>query len=1150
MLGFVPFVVASSSSDAYATRTASALATTRLAGNVNLWPAGEPIPYYVNPDKVLDLGVPLNPDDSRVAYAVRHIESRTCLRFTKCASWDECAVHPNFIEFWAGSNCQSPVGRQGPYNSISLAQGCDTRAAIHEIVHTLGLDHEQKRFDRDRFVAVDTKKVVPEKVDQFTKIESGRDMGGYDYRGIMHYNQYAFQQKTGDVTIAAPYRLIGTIGGLSDGDVAALHFLYNGCSKVWTAPVCMASVDSTVVHTIPHSHPFVVSLSAAYDPAVAVRMTQTATSVPPTRDITFRYPEGMQFTSGGAHTQITYTPSADEVGEVHTLAMTVSGDNVEETTCFVTVRVATSDAVCFGKDAADPFVCSGRGACTNDVLAPCACRHGYGGPGCEGDAHCPGNVAETFDTSFGAWAYSYLTSRDNTVRVGGAGASLRLGDPEWSVSNAATAVLPLSGLSMPEHVAFDVAKMASGVFVELRFSMSLEQNSDVECLRVGSKQTASGHEWSMTNPSTGQVQTTGVALVAERFYHIEVRFSWEAKTAAVVVDGVEVFAQRFNPACGGGFDTVTAAGLGWVDNVVVPCTTFVPPQHPETSAPPPTPRPTPMPTPAATQTPQECRGYTEHDATGTVDYPAGDSSYSYYEESCEKLLCTGTVTLTFTFLDTKQEGDFVAVHVYNDGVRTEVARYWGQTAPATQTYVGSVLLRFVSAGGIWNIPILHKGYTVSWTCSGGTAAPDTSAPTPSPPQTQPPATIAPTACPTLAPTETPDTFAPTAFPSFCASSELQDMAVGDVAHGIGGYKGGEEWCWLIQCADAVVVQWVSFGTQADHDFVTLYTQDSAGAFVQVVRASGDVAPADATYHGHVLVHWSSDRDIGGIGFALEYTCRALPVTPAPSTATPTSAPTALPTASPTSAPTASPTAAPTSAPPTDGTPLPSFCTSPTELPASGTLYYPSAGTYPNNAELCWHIACPSQVVSWQWTGLDVEAGYDTVRVYGEDSGSASYGLVEVATGRTLPGNAAHGGDVVVRFTSDYSVSGAGFGLQYACAPVTPTFPAYCDGHGEVRAPGSLVHPAVPGTYYGNNERRCWMLQCAGTVRIVWDALHTETFYDWVHVVRQTDGAVVAQHSGHGTPNALNVAGDVLVHFTSDFSYSSTGFALQWECLVE
>jgi Astacin (Peptidase family M12A)/FG-GAP-like repeat len=162
--------------------------------------------------------------------AINHWRQNTRLNLVQ-RNAGNAAQFPDFIEFFSGTGCSSPVGRQGGRQRISLAGGCFTGQAIHEIAHSIGLWHEQSREDRDTFVRINWANIQAGMEHNFDQhVTDGDDVGAYEYGSIMHYPRDAFT-RNGQDTITALQALpagvtMGQRNGLSAGDRAAVRFLH------------------------------------------------------------------------------------------------------------------------------------------------------------------------------------------------------------------------------------------------------------------------------------------------------------------------------------------------------------------------------------------------------------------------------------------------------------------------------------------------------------------------------------------------------------------------------------------------------------------------------------------------------------------------------------------------------------------------------------------------------------------------------------------------------------------------------------------------------------------------------------------------------------------------------------------------------------
>ncbi|CAN7979774.1 unnamed protein product, partial [Ixodes pacificus] len=101
-------------------------------------------------------------------------------------------------------SCFSEVGMSGLRQLVSLNfEVCATYGTIvHELLHVLGLWHEQSRADRDRYVRVVWNNVVPRFKANFMKTNRVPYLNeDYDYESIMHYFFNAFSKDPEQATL-------------------------------------------------------------------------------------------------------------------------------------------------------------------------------------------------------------------------------------------------------------------------------------------------------------------------------------------------------------------------------------------------------------------------------------------------------------------------------------------------------------------------------------------------------------------------------------------------------------------------------------------------------------------------------------------------------------------------------------------------------------------------------------------------------------------------------------------------------------------------------------------------------------------------------------------------------------------------------------
>ncbi|XP_055340322.1 uncharacterized protein LOC129589551 [Paramacrobiotus metropolitanus] len=157
-----------------------------------LWPTRTAIPYIISPLFSL-------PEQLTILKALRIMERKT----RGCVMFKPKSDENDYIFFSANTygKCDSQVGRSGGLQYIHLAHpgdysstSCmDTGSIQHEVMHTLGFRHEQKRPDREQYVDVRSDNIDDETADNDFAISSLMFTYGikYDYHSILHYEAFA-----------------------------------------------------------------------------------------------------------------------------------------------------------------------------------------------------------------------------------------------------------------------------------------------------------------------------------------------------------------------------------------------------------------------------------------------------------------------------------------------------------------------------------------------------------------------------------------------------------------------------------------------------------------------------------------------------------------------------------------------------------------------------------------------------------------------------------------------------------------------------------------------------------------------------------------------------------------------------------------------
>jgi hypothetical protein len=121
---------------------------------------------------------------SNALAAIQYWDTHTNLTFLpKTSSTND------YIEFYNGSGNNSPVGRQGGKQSLSLHVSSSMGNALHEIGHAVGLYHEHCKPNRDQYINIITGNIKSGAMHNFNIVtnQSCLFTTAFDYGSVMLY---------------------------------------------------------------------------------------------------------------------------------------------------------------------------------------------------------------------------------------------------------------------------------------------------------------------------------------------------------------------------------------------------------------------------------------------------------------------------------------------------------------------------------------------------------------------------------------------------------------------------------------------------------------------------------------------------------------------------------------------------------------------------------------------------------------------------------------------------------------------------------------------------------------------------------------------------------------------------------------------------
>ncbi|KAL3103380.1 hypothetical protein niasHS_002566 [Heterodera schachtii] len=175
-----------------------------------------------------------SPEHTIISRAMMAIAENTCIKFERRSGEADYVDLRNE----RGEGCYTVVGRSAGRNTVMLetnevATCLEFDIVIHELMHTIGLWHEQMRYDRDEYIKIHYENISPAFINQFEKVpdtDSTTYGVKYDYQSVMHYAKDAFATAAGKITMETLDKqfqdVIGRVKDASPGDYVKICNIY------------------------------------------------------------------------------------------------------------------------------------------------------------------------------------------------------------------------------------------------------------------------------------------------------------------------------------------------------------------------------------------------------------------------------------------------------------------------------------------------------------------------------------------------------------------------------------------------------------------------------------------------------------------------------------------------------------------------------------------------------------------------------------------------------------------------------------------------------------------------------------------------------------------------------------------------------------
>ena len=193
---------------------------------------------------------------------------------------------------------------------------------LHELLHSLGVHHEQKRPDRDEYVRVIFENIEYGLEHNFFEVDTLRNpysyTGPYDFNSVMHYGPFAFSRNGfPTITRVDGQELVRNVEGLSALDVVQLNAMYPEPVLDCAKRIEDRTVRYTVAPPVPGEQGF----------CTGQELTFSAASSRPDRQTTYKWTAAKATPSTGFGPN--FTAQFDKPGR-HVVSVAMTTDGVTE----------------------------------------------------------------------------------------------------------------------------------------------------------------------------------------------------------------------------------------------------------------------------------------------------------------------------------------------------------------------------------------------------------------------------------------------------------------------------------------------------------------------------------------------------------------------------------------------------------------------------------------------------------------------------------------------------------------------------------------------------------------------------------------------------------------------------------------------------